>query len=342
MWIIRKLLTLITLVLLLTGSVVAFYYYQFLFKPLPVEPNGHVFNIEPGASTQKIAESLQKEGLIKHPVFFIMLLKWEGVFGKLKAGEYLVLPGTTPKTLIDLLVSGKVIQHSLTIIPGWTFNQLIQTVHEAPKLKHTLIGLTNEQIMTQIGHQTEHPEGRFLPETYYFPAGTTDVAFLKRAYQLLEDKLQAAWLLRDPNLSLKTAYEALILASIIEKESDLTEEYHDIAGVYIRRLEKNMLLQADPTVIYGLGKDFVGPLTLSALQIPSPYNTYLNVGLPPTPISIVSLKAIEAALHPKPGETLYFVAKGEGKKTGHTFSKTGEEHRAAVLEYRKTQIQEKK
>jgi len=325
-----------TIPLFIIVSFIGLQYYQFLHEPIPVGKEGKVLVITPGSSTQAISDTLQKEGLIKNSLFYIILLQWEGGFGKLKAGEYLVLPGTTPKGLIDLLVSGKVIQHPFTVVPGWTFDRLIQELNAAPKLTHTLTGLSHEDIMTKLGYPGVHPEGHFLPETYYFPAGTTDVAFLKRAYRLLQDKLNAGWAIRDPLLILKTPYEALILASIIEKESDLVDEYSDIAGVYIRRLQKNMLLQADPTVIYGLGKDFTGPLDTKSLAMSSPYNTYLNLGLPPTPIAMPSLKAIEAALHPKAGDALYFVAKGEGKGKGHTFSKTIEEHQSAVLEYRKT------
>lgn len=336
-WIL-KLFFLLFVVLGAFLGILGIQYYQFRNQPVSLSEKeaekGLVFVVEPGASTSQISNSLQKAGLIQHPRLFVFFLQWEGYFGTLKAGEYLVTNGMTPRGIMELLASGKVIQYPLTVVPGWTFDRLMENLNTHPKIHHTLVGLSREEVMKKLGFPGEHPEGRFFPETYHFPSGTQDITFLKRAYKMLQDKLSGAWEKRDPKIILKTPYEALILASIIEKESDVKDEYADIAGVYSRRLEKKMLLQADPTVIYGLGKEYTGTLTGESLRKPSPYNTYLNTGLPPTPIALPSLKAIEAALHPKEGDTLYFVAKGNKKGQGHTFSSDKSSHDAAVLEYR--------
>lgn len=314
------------------GFYVRHYLYQ---QPLQVQPPGYVLMISPGMSVQRIANQLAQDGVLKHPDWFVWWTQVSGARLKLKAGEYLIKPGMTPQAVIDLIISGKVIQHALTIVEGWNFDRLMAAIKDAPKLSHTLTGLSHQDIMAKLGHPLEHPEGRFFPDTYYFPAGTTDIAFLQRAYKILETKLATAWEGRDQqsDLSIQTPYEALILASIIEKESALPEEYEEISGVYHRRLKRKMPLQADPTVIYGVAADYTGQLTGEQLKRQTPYNTYLNPGLPPTPIAMPGAKAILAATNPKPGDTLYFVAKGEGK--GHVFSKTLAEHLVAVALYRK-------
>jgi UPF0755 protein len=322
----------LVLVVLVLGAM-GVYYTRFLVSPLQIASRDQVFVIPHGASAQKIADALQHEGILSHPMLFSFTVHWEGKRGKLQAGEYLIKPNMTPQGLVDLFVSGKVIQHAFTIVPGWTFEQFMSALEEEPNIEHVLLGLDKEAVMAKMGYPGQPSEGSFFPETYHFPKGTTDVAFLKRAYQLMQEKLASAWANRADNLVLKTPYEALILASIIEKESGMEDEYTDISGVYTRRLEAKHLLQADPTVIYGLGKAYVAPLTIAQLQSNSPYNTYQQHGLPPTPIALPSLKAIEAAVHPKPGNTLYFVAKPGG--LGHVFSTTLEQHQEAVLAYKK-------
>ncbi len=301
-------------------------------KPMQIDAPGYLVDILPGMSVQKIAGHLAKDGVLKHPNWFVIWVKFSHVRYKLKAGEYMLKPGMTPEDFIQLMVSGKVYQHPLTIVEGWTFDQLIQALNEEPSLQHTIQGLSYIELMQKLGYPSEHPEGQFFPETYRFPKGTTDVAFLQRAYKMMQHKLNKIWQERDPKISLKNPYEALILASIIEKESNLDEEYPEIAGVFIRRLERNMPLQADPTIVYSAGRNYQGRITSELLKMPSPYNTYLNTGLPPTPIAFPSQKALYAATHPKEGDSLYFVARGNGK--GHVFSKTLEEHNKAVNEYR--------
>ncbi len=319
---------------LLSIGIFSVEFYQFFHdSPLNVDENGHVLLVAPGMSVQKIADTLAKEGVLDHPQWFVWWIGIKDTRAKLKAGEYLVKKGDTPNDLMNLLISGKVIQHAFTIVEGWNFDQLLQAVSEEPHLSHTLQGLTPTEVMQKLGYDKIHPEGRFFPETYYFPLNTSDIAFLQRAYRALMLQLNHAWDTRVPDLKLQSPEEVLILASIIEKESSVIDEYTDIAGVYIRRLARKMPLQADPTVIYGAGKAYTGKITASMLKQPTPYNTYLIPGLPPTPIAMPSGRALYAATHPKEGDTLYFVAKKDGK--GHVFSKTLSEHAVNVGEYRK-------
>lgn len=335
---VRGILLTSLIVFLLIALYGALHFYRYMNQtPLRIESAGYLVMVPPGLPVNKIAENLSEAGVMEHPQWFLAWLQVTGARSQVKAGEYLIKPGTTPQGLIDLLVAGKVVQHAITIVEGWTFERLMQAVNEAPKLTHTLQGLTNKEIMAKLGRNGEHPEGQFFPDTYYFPANTTDLAFLQRAYRLMQEKLNLAWENREKTLSLKSPYEVLILASIIEKESCVAEEYSEIAGVYIRRLARNMPLQADPTVIYGLGKTYTGQLTLAHLRQPSTYNTYLNVGLPPTPIALPSQRALEAATRPKLGDTLFFVATGTDRR--HVFSKTEEEHQKAVLRYRAVKAQ---
>lgn len=320
--------------LIIIASILGLQFYQFTRSPLAVG-NGYVLVIASGTSVQKIAEQLMNDGVLKSTGSFLLWVRWQNAWSALKAGEYLIKPGTTPTQLIEQLKEGKVIQHVLTIVPGWTFQHLMEVVNQEPSLSHLLVGLKPEDIMIKLGHPGEHPEGRFLADTYYFPAGTTDVAFLQRAYNQLHDKLAMVWNQRSvaETKTLKSAYEALTLASIIEKESSTIEEYADISGVYIRRLEQGMPLQADPTVIYGVGKEYAGQITKEMLNTETPYNTYRIKGLPPTPIAFPSLRALEASVHPRSGDALYFVARPNGR--GHEFSKTLNEHQDAVDRYRR-------
>jgi UPF0755 protein len=333
------------------------YYYSFLQTPLNttlIRPTGTfsretgegnegaVFVVQMGTPVYTIANTLFERGILKSSTAFLVAVYFEDCWHKLKAGEYLIKPGTTPIDLIHQLRDGKVIQYALTIVPGWTFDRLMREIEASSKIKHSLTGLNPQEIMIKLGHAAEHPEGRFFPETYYYPAGTTDVAILQRAYRDLQAKLSLLWHAKASHVILKSAYEALILASIIEKESSVIDEYRDIAGVYTRRLAKNMPLQADPTVIYGASSSSCNhdnavtenrSITREMLSNPNPYNTYLKAGLPPTPIALPSARALEAALDPKPGETLYFVAKPNSK--GHVFSENLTDHNVAVSEYRK-------
>ncbi len=302
---------------------------QYLDEPLPLEVN-YSYELKPGSNYIRVVNELSQAGLISETHY----LRWYGrLTGKarhIKAGEYVIPAGMTARQLIDMLISGKVRQYALTLVEGWNFRQVMAAVHNHPSLEHTLQGMSNEVIMEQLGHPGEHPEGRFLPDTYHFPKGLSDVAFLKRAYTAMASVLAQEWEMRAVGLPLETSYEALILASIVEKETGLASERQAIAGVFVRRLEKRMRLQTDPTVIYGMGERYKGNIRKSDLQQDTPYNTYRRAGLPPTPIAMPGRDAIRATLHPDDSKNIYFVAKGDGS---HHFSATLDEHNNAVIKY---------
>ena len=236
----------------------------------------------------------------------------------------------TALQLLDNMVRGKVVQYSLTLVEGWTFKQMMAAINAHPSITHTLTGLTNSQLMTQLGWADQHPEGHFYPDTYSFSRGFSDVAFLQRAHRMMVQRLASEWRQRDTTVPYKTPYDALIMASIVERETGAAEERAQIAGVFVRRLKIGMALATDPTVIYGIGASFDGNLRKRDLQTDTPYNTYLRRGLPPTPIAMPGGDAIHAALHPASGKTLYFVARGNGT---HYFSETLQEHNNAVRKY---------
>ncbi len=248
---------------------------------------------------------------------------------QLKVGEYELTPASTPKQLLELLVSGKSKQYSFTVVEGWTAAELFARLAQQPAITRSLPA-DPAAIMQALGEPSLHPEGLFYPDTYNYQRGTTDLEFFKRARSRMQQVLDEEWAARAPELPLSTPYEALILASIVERETGNPIERALIAGVFVRRLQKGMLLQTDPTVIYGLGARFDGNLRRADLQTDTPYNTYTRIGLPPTPIALPGRAAINAALHPTPDNSLYFVAKGDGT---HVFSATIEEHEAAVRQY---------
>ena len=288
------------------------------------------FEIKNGTSLQAVAVKLHKQGIIKQPYYLVFEARREGTAGMIKAGEYLLQPGKTPRQLLQQFISGDVRQYALTLVEGWTVRDMLAAVEEDSVLEHSLRHVAVENLMTELGYPGLSPEGQFFPDTYHFPRGTTDIAFLKRAHTALQRVLEEEWQARDDNLPYQSPYEALILASIIEKETGVPEERAQIAGVFVRRLQRGMRLQTDPTVIYAMQESFDGNIRSKDLQIDSPYNTYLYAGLPPTPIALAGRESIQAALHPADGKALYFVAKGDGS---HHFSKTLEEHNRAVAKY---------
>ncbi|MCW8944175.1 MAG: endolytic transglycosylase MltG [Sedimenticola sp.] len=303
---------------------------DFSSKPLSLPDTVIAYELPPGSSLAAVAKDLEAKGYLDSALFFKLMVRWEGQASKIKAGEYDLHAGITPKQLINLFVSGKVKSHSFTIVEGWTFKELLAAINRHTSLKQTLEGLNRKDVMARLGYPDMDPEGRFLPDTYHFPKGTTDVDFLKRAYKAMETLLTKEWAEREAGLPLKTPYEALILASIVEKETGQAEERPEIAGVFVRRLRKGMLLQTDPTVIYGMGDRYKGNIRRRDLREDTPYNTYVHKGLTPTPISMPGAHAIKSVLHPAKGKTLYFVAKGNGY---HAFSKTLTEHNSAVRKY---------
>ncbi|MGH8561873.1 MAG: endolytic transglycosylase MltG [Nevskiales bacterium] len=249
---------------------------------------------------------------------------------QLKVGEYRISPGMTARQLIEGLVSGRAYQHALTLIEGWTFEQMMNAVAQAPALRQTLTDTSGATVMQALGRAGEHPEGRFYPDTYHFPGGMSDVDFLRRAYNTMTQILEREWQRRAADLPLNSPYEALVLASIVEKETGQPQERAQIAGVFTRRLKLGMLLQTDPTVIYGMGSAYDGNIRLTDLKRDTPYNSYTRAGLTPTPICLPGRDAIHAALHPAAGDSLYFVAKGDGS---HQFSASLEAHNQAVRKF---------
>ena len=295
---------------------------------LPQQPT--IFLIKSGSNIKSIAQDLSRQRIIDDPWLFILLAKVKGVETRVRAGEYKIVAEMTPDDMLEEFTQGNAIQYSFTIIEGWSFRQMFAAIADDPIIEHTLEGKTNQQIMSLLGYPDQHPEGMFFPDTYRFPKGTRDVDFLRRAYQVMQNHLTREWNQRDTELPLNSSYEALILASIIEKETGAGFERPLISGVFIQRLKKNMRLQTDPTIIYGLGEKFDGNIRFRDLKKDTPYNTYLHAGLTPTPIALPGLEAIRAALHPTKTEALYFVSKGDGT---HHFSATLEEHNAAVKRY---------
>ncbi len=302
---------------------------KMLNSSLPIEQT-RVLEIKPGQSLTSLARELSSKGWIAHPYYLVFEGRRQEIAAKLKTGEYTIEPGTTPLQLLDILVQGKVKQYSLTIPEGLTFSQILALVKQDTRIVQTLGSLGPAAIMAELGYTGYKPEGRIFPDTYHFPAGTRDVDFLRRAVEMQEQVLREEWQQRDENLPYDSPYQALVMASIIEKETGVAEERGMIAGVFVRRLRKNMKLQTDPTVIYAMGEIYKGNIRKKDLSIDSPYNTYRYRGLPPTPIASAGRDALHAALHPEPGESLYFVAKGDGS---HHFSKTLQEHNRAVARY---------
>lgn len=308
--------------------VLVFVGFQFYFNPLTNK--SVTINVEKGMTVRELAQELKKEKIVSHPFFFILLARIRRVDRHLQAGQYHLAAGITTSKLLSQLVEGKVILHSVTFIEGWTFADALHTLENNPYLQHTLLHKTPKQVMAAIGYPKQHPEGQIYPDTYLFGKGISDKTILEEATKKMHTILSSSWQQRAKNLPYKNAYQALIMASLIEKETSIEKEKPEVAGVLVRRLKQNMLLQVDPTVIYALGAHFDGDITREDLRVKSPYNTYLYKGLPPTPIALPDKSSILAALHPKSGKALYYVARGDGS---HVFSDTLAEHNKAVVMY---------
>ena len=331
----RLLLNLFLTLILLAGWGAGIFYLQYqktLNAPLVAEGDG-IITVKRGDTLATLNRELIRRGVISGSDWVLPLYaRLNPQAANIKAGDYRIDENATLPSLINDITNGKVVVYSVTVIEGKTFKDLRETLRQTAGLEHTLNSKTDAEVATLLGLQG-NPEGWFLPETYQFNRGTTDLDMLKRMYDEMQRTLEKAWASRAEGLPLATPYEALILASIIEKETGVAAERPQISGVFTRRLQKNMLLQTDPTVIYGAA-DYHGDLTRKHLQTDTPYNTYINKGLPPTPIALPGKASIEAALHPADGDSLYFVADGKG---GHTFSATYEEHQQAVADYLKKQ-----
>lgn len=324
------------IILLLCASVFALIWlcydgYRFLRTPLIASQQPFHYVFAPGMTTADLARDLQQHGVLSKPYHLIWLAKLSGLSTQLQAGEYHFQPGTGPRALLQQMARGDVVTHLLMLIEGWNFDQLMAEVRADPNITQKLQGLSAEEIMLQVAERAQHPEGLFFPDSYKFTAGMTDITLLRRAYRIMQKKLQQLWENRADDLPYNNAYEALIAASIIEKETGLDHERPVIASVLINRLRVDMRLQFDPTVIYGLGTAYTGRLVRSQLQQDTPYNTYMHHGLPPTPIAMPGEASLIAAMHPAQTDYFYFVAKGDGS---HKFSTTLEQQNEAIKKYR--------
>ena len=289
-----------------------------------------IITVANGASMRGFADQLVSEGLLDEPWSFRFWARYRGLAGSLKAGEYRLEANTTLQGLLQLVTSGKVIDYPVTFIEGWNFKQLRMALSTQKKLRHEIDELDDQAIMKAIEADGIHPEGRFYPDTYHYTASMSDLDVLRLAYKKMADFLILEWEKREHDLPLENKEQALVLASIIEKETGVEDERPMIAGVFINRLRKGMRLQTDPTVIYGMGEKYNGNIRKKDLLTDTPYNTYTRAGLPPTPIAMPGGDSIRAALHPADTRALYFVAKGDGT---HHFSATLTEHNEAVIKY---------
>ncbi len=321
------------LVLLLAGSALARICWvgvRSLDEPLRLNAPMR-FKVSPGHSFSHVAADLAARGVIEQPRAWVLYARWKGLASAVKAGEYEIERGTTPRALLAKMVAGQVLLHSFTIIDGWRVQELLAALRRSADIPSTLPS-TKPDLMQKIGSPGIDPEGQFLPETYRFPDGTTDVDLLREAHAALHRELDANWTSRDPEIPLQNANELLIMASIVEKETALPQELGIVAGLYLHRLKLGMRLQADPTVIYGLGDRYEGELHTVDLHTDGPYNTYTRTGLPPTPIALPGAAAIRATAHPEKTDALFFVASGRGDGS-HVFSSTLEQQNAAVAQY---------
>jgi UPF0755 protein len=307
---------------------------RFLQSPVTVPPDGLLYDIRPGVAFATISRELGDAGVVERPTIFRWYARLTDQASRVHAGRYRIEEGITPIQLLQKFEEGRVEMYAFTIVEGWTFNELLNNLALHPAVDNRFVYDDWPTLLNDLGSDAKHPEGLFLPETYRFPYGTSNSAVLRQAYDLMQSALQAEWQNRAADLPLATPYEALILASIIEKETGRPDERERIAGVFVRRLQKGMRLQTDPTVIYGIGAAFDGNITRRHLQTDTEYNTYTRGGLPPTPIALPGRAAIHAALNPAAGTELYFVATGLGDGS-HAFSDTFEQHNAAVQEYLK-------
>jgi UPF0755 protein len=324
-----RLLTWVTLTLLLAVEIAAGWGWHWLDSPLPFTGE-HTFVLERGTSMRAAAAQLAREGLLDHDALFTRYAVLTDRAGQIKAGSYALAAPLTPRALLDKLTDGDVTSSTITFVEGWTWRQVRAALAAERDLKHETADMDDATLLKTLGIEAPSPEGQFFPDTYHFTRGSSDLAVLRRAHQLMQNQLDAAWNARAANLPLKTPYEALILASIIEKETGKPEDRAMIAGVFHNRLRIGMRLQTDPSVIYGLGERFDGNLRRVDLETDTPYNTYTRAGLTPTPIAMPGAAALRAAVNPADTRALYFVAKGDGSSY---FSTTLAEHNQAVRRY---------
>lgn len=352
----NKIIGFVVLILSFAGGWMWMDYQSALQQPLLVDRTV-LIEIEKGDSLDRIINKLEAEKLVLKPFWFKVIALQKNALKKLKTGEYELTPGLTAPKIITLFVQGKTKQHAITFPEGWSFKEIMRQIEKNTNIEHTLNGVAVENVMNKLNLDAkfpavvsspepeknaastpdavvakQSPEGLFFPDTYFFEKHTSDVSLLKRAYDKMQSVLQQEWLNKAEGLPFKTPYEALILASIVEKETGAAAERPQIAGVFIRRLEQKMLLQTDPTVIYGMGDSYQGDIKSKDLTAATPYNTYVISGLPPTPIAMPGRAALNAVLHPDQGDSLYFVGRGDGT---HVFSATLKDHNSAVDKFQR-------
>ena len=328
----RKFLVLLEMGLVLAGLMAgasAWKLNSALEQPLDLTQE-QLLDVPAGATPTGTFNRLQADNTLQDAFWLRLYWRFNLEGQPLHSGEYRMTPGMTARDLIGLWQRGDVVQYSLTLVEGWNFRQVRSALAKHEKIEQTLDGLSDSDVMEKLGHPGVFPEGRFFPDTYRFVRGMTDAELLEKAYDRLDKVLAQEWAQRAPDLPYTEPYQALIMASLVEKETGVPQERGQIAGVFVRRMKIGMPLQTDPTVIYGLGERYTGKLTRAHLREPTPYNTYTIPGLPPTPIAMVGREALYAALHPVSGTSLYFVAKGDGS---HTFSDDLDAHNNAVREF---------
>jgi len=314
---------------ILAGLLIAWLFY-FAFTPVSIPETARQLQVGPGASYRSVARQLLSSGVLNERFSFMVLGRIQGRWGIIKAGIYQLPESISPIALIQKLARGDVLMAEITFIEGWTFAQARAALDASSSVRHETTGLTDVEILQRLNATETHPEGLFFPDTYRFNSGASDLQILARAYQTLHTRLQSAWEQRSPGLPYTTSYEALIMASIVEKETGRPEDRRLVAAVFVNRLRRGMRLQTDPSVIYGLGRGFDGNLRKRDLLEDGPYNSYTRAGLPPTPIALPGQASLDAAMLPAPSAALYFVSRGDG--TSH-FSETLEEHNRAVQKY---------
>lgn len=325
----RLLLALLMLpVLIVAGA--ALWAVQQADRPLEVSGGKVEVTVPKGASMREVARVITEGGVDVDPRFLYWMARAGGQAHQIKAGSYEFDTGITPRSLLDKLVRGDVVLRSVALIEGWTFRQVRQALEQNADLTHEIASLSDADILKRIGAAEAHPEGLFFPDTYSFHRGDSELDVLKRAYEQMQSHLATEWAARDTNLPLTTPYDALVLASIVEKETGQAGDRPMIASVFINRLRAGMLLQTDPTVIYGIGEKFDGNLRRRDLTRDTPYNTYTRPGLPPTPIAMPGLDSIRAALNPPESKYYYFVARGDGSSE---FSRNLADHNSAVRKF---------
>ncbi|MFJ2550186.1 endolytic transglycosylase MltG [Pseudomonas sp. NPDC087612] len=328
----RKFLVLLEIGLILAGLTLGYSAWKVksaLEQTLHVSQE-QLLDVPTGTTPNRMFYRMQNDGVLEDAFWLRLYWRFNMAGVPLHTGEYRMTPGMTVRELFEVWRRGDVVQYTLTLVEGWNFRQVRAALARHEKIKKTIDGLSDAEVMDKLGHPGVFPEGRFFPDTYRFVRGMSDVEFLQQAYARLEEVLAKEWAERSSDVPYRDPYQALIMASLVEKETGVPQERGQIAGVFVRRMRIGMLLQTDPTVIYGMGERYNGKITRADLREPTPYNTYTNAGLPPTPIAMVGREAIHAALNPTPGSSLYFVARGDGS---HVFSDDLDAHNSAVREY---------